>query len=109
MSVNAAREAAAPVRIELYGDLVASLRRFDPEDLLSHTFGLPDIGEAMAVNRDDKTHVISENLDLIDRLVTMSDDVINYINQQNIPGIEELQADISGGEGRTRSQRSHPD
>ena len=33
----------------------------------------------------------------MDQLAVLSDDMIRYINEQNIPGIEELQADVKIG------------
>lgn len=63
--------------------------------------GYPGVNITVDKNADGPATGKPINLEIqgenIDQLVTMSDDVINYINQQNIPGIEELQADIKIG------------
>lgn len=71
------------------------------EEIREAANGYPGVQITVAKNPDGPATGKPINLEIqgedIDRLVTMSDDVINYINRQNIPGIEELQADIKIG------------
>ena len=63
--------------------------------------GYPGVKITVDKNADGPATGKPINLEIqgedIGQLVTMADDVTNYINQQNIPGIEELQADIKLG------------
>ncbi|MCP9236264.1 efflux RND transporter permease subunit [Lewinella sp. JB7] len=63
--------------------------------------GLPGVKVSVDQNANGPATGKPINLEIsgedIDRLVTLGDDVINYINQQGIPGIEQLSADIKLG------------
>ncbi len=63
--------------------------------------GYPGVQIVVDKNADGPATGKPINLEIqgddIDKLAQLSESVINYINDQNIPGIEELQADISLG------------
>ncbi|MEZ4988858.1 MAG: efflux RND transporter permease subunit [Saprospiraceae bacterium] len=63
--------------------------------------GYPGVTISVDKNADGPATGKPINLEIqgedIDRLVTMSDEVISYINSKNIPGIEELQSDVKIG------------
>lgn len=63
--------------------------------------GFPGVQITVAKNVDGPSAGKPINLEIegddVDQLVILSDKVINYINQQNIPGIEKLTADIKIG------------
>lgn len=63
--------------------------------------GYPGVTISVDKNADGPSTGKPINLEIqgeeIGRLVTMSDEVISYINSKNIPGIEELQSDVKIG------------
>lgn len=63
--------------------------------------GIPGVAISVDKNADGPATGKPINLEIsgedIDQLVSLGDDVINYINAQNIPGIEQLQADVKVG------------
>jgi multidrug efflux pump len=63
--------------------------------------GIPGVQLTIAKNVDGPSTGKPINLEIqgeaIDELIITSEEVINYINEQGIPGIEELQADIKVG------------
>ncbi len=63
--------------------------------------GYPGVQITVDKNADGPSTGKPINLEIqgenLDTLLVMADDVINYINDKNIPGIEELQADIKLG------------
>lgn len=63
--------------------------------------GIPGVNITVAKNADGPATGKPINLEIqgedIDQLAILSEEVINYINSKNIPGIEELQADIKIG------------
>ena len=71
------------------------------EKIRDATRGIPGIKITVDKNADGPSAGKPINLEIqgedTDNLVTMAEDVISYINRQNIPGIEELQADIKIG------------
>lgn len=63
--------------------------------------GFPGIEVTVAKNADGPATGKPINLEIqadeIDQLATVSEDVIRYLNEKNIPGIEELKADVKIG------------
>jgi multidrug efflux pump subunit AcrB len=63
--------------------------------------GIPGVQLTIAKNVDGPSTGKPINLEIqgeaIDELIITSEEVINYLNKQGIPGIEELQADIQVG------------
>jgi multidrug efflux pump len=63
--------------------------------------GIPGVQLTIAKNVDGPSTGKPINLEIqgeaIDELIITSEEVINYLNEQGIPGIEELQADIKVG------------
>lgn len=63
--------------------------------------GYPGVAISVDKNADGPSTGKPINLEIqgenIDQLVTMSDEVISYFNNKNIPGIEELQSDVKIG------------
>jgi multidrug efflux pump len=71
------------------------------EDIRKAVRGIPGVKITVDKNADGPAAGKPINLEIqgenIDDLALLSEDVINYINEKNIPGIEELQADIKIG------------
>ncbi|MEM1214859.1 MAG: efflux RND transporter permease subunit [Bacteroidota bacterium] len=71
------------------------------EEIREVSKGLPGVSITVDKNADGPPTGKPINLEVsgedVDELVTLSGDLINYINQQSIPGIEELQADVKIG------------
>ncbi len=71
------------------------------EEIREVTGGLPGVSISVDKNADGPPTGKPINLELqgedMDRLVILTEDVINYINAQGIPGIEKLQADVKIG------------
>ncbi|MBB4080011.1 multidrug efflux pump subunit AcrB [Lewinella aquimaris] len=71
------------------------------EEIRQTVRGLPGVKVSVDQNANGPATGKPINLEIsgedIDRLVTLGDDVINYINLQGIPGIEQLSADIKIG------------
>lgn len=71
------------------------------EEVRDAVRGIPGVKVTVDKNADGPATGKPINLEIagedIERLVSMSDEVINYINAQGIPGIEELTADIKVG------------
>ena len=71
------------------------------EEIRTETRGIPGVAVTVDKNADGPSTGKPINLEVsgedVDQLVTLSDDLIRYINEQNIPGIEELQADVKIG------------
>lgn len=71
------------------------------EDIRRAVRGIPGVKITVDKNADGPATGKPINLEIagedIDKLVTLGDEVISYINSQGIPGIEELSADIKVG------------
>ena len=71
------------------------------EEIRRSVRGIPGVKITVDKNADGPTAGKPINLEIqgeeIDQLAILSEEVINYINSKNIPGIEELQADIKIG------------
>ncbi len=71
------------------------------EEIRQSVRGIPGVAITVDQNANGPATGKPINLEVqgenIDQLVQLSDDLISYINDQNIPGIEELQADIKLG------------
>ena len=71
------------------------------EDIRASVQGYPGVQVTVDKNANGPATGKPINLEIqgeeIDSLVLLSDRLISYLNQQNIPGIEELQADIKIG------------
>ena len=71
------------------------------DDMRNAVQGIPGVKISVDKNADGPATGKPINLEVqgenIDQLVELSRDLINYFNEQNIPGIEELQADIKVG------------
>jgi multidrug efflux pump subunit AcrB len=71
------------------------------EDIRRAVRGIPGVKITVDKNADGPATGKPINLEIsgedIDKLVTLGDEVINYINAQGIPGIEELTADVKVG------------
>ncbi|MTB49352.1 efflux RND transporter permease subunit [Lewinella sp. W8] len=71
------------------------------EELREKVRGIPGVLVTVDQNPNGPATGKPINLEIsgedIDKLVTLGDDVISYINAQGIPGIEQLQADIKVG------------
>ena len=71
------------------------------EDIRGAIRGIPGVKVTVDKNADGPATGKAINLELIgediDELIPLGDKVINYINSQGIPGIEELQADVKLG------------
>jgi multidrug efflux pump subunit AcrB len=71
------------------------------EEIRQEVRGIPGVKVSVDQNANGPATGKPINLEIsgedIDRLVTLGDDVTNYINQQGIPGIEQLSADIKIG------------
>lgn len=71
------------------------------EEIRQVVRGIPGVKVSVDQNADGPATGKPINLEVsgddIDRLVTLGDEVINFINSQGIPGIEELSADIKIG------------
>lgn len=71
------------------------------EDIREAVKGYPGVAISVDKNADGPATGKPINLEIqgedIGPLVTMSDEVISYINSKNIPGIEELQSDVKIG------------
>ena len=71
------------------------------DDIRNSVQGIPGVKISVDKNADGPATGKPINLEVqgenIDQLVELSRDLINYFNEQNIPGIEELQADIKIG------------
>jgi multidrug efflux pump subunit AcrB len=98
---------ASPQKARLTVSFVPSKKRggvstFDVmEDIRQAVRGIPGVNITVDKNADGPNAGKPINLEIqgenIDKLAMLSEDVINYINSKNIPGIEELQADIKIG------------
>lgn len=98
---------ASPQKARLTVSFVPSkdrgeLSTFDAmEDIREAVRGIPGVKITVDKNADGPNAGKPINLEIqgedIDKLAILSEDVINYINSKNIPGIEELQADIKIG------------
>lgn len=71
------------------------------EEIREVTGGLPGVSISVDKNADGPPTGKPINLELqgedMDQLVILTEDIINYINAQGIPGIEQLQADVKIG------------
>ena len=71
------------------------------EEIRRSVRGIPGVKITVDKNADGPAAGKPINLEIqgeeIDQLAILSEEVINYINSKNIPGIEELQADIKIG------------
>lgn len=71
------------------------------ENIRTAVQGYPGVSIAVDKNAEGPATGKPINLEIqgedIDRLVTISDEVIDYINDKNIPGIEELLSDVKIG------------
>lgn len=71
------------------------------EEIRGAVRGIPGVTVSVDKNVDGPATGKAINLEIsgedIDKLIPLGDQVINYINSQGIPGIEELQADIKLG------------
>lgn len=71
------------------------------EDIRRAVRGIPGVNISVDKNADGPATGKPINLEIqgedIDKLAVLSEDVIKYVNSKNIPGIEELQADIKIG------------
>lgn len=71
------------------------------EDIRGAVRGIPGVKVSVDKNADGPATGKAINLEIagedIDQLIPLGDQVINYINSQGIPGIEELQADVKLG------------
>lgn len=71
------------------------------EDIRRVVRGIPGVKIAVDKNANGPATGKPINLEIsgddIEKLVTLGDEVINYINDQGIPGIEELSADVKIG------------
>lgn len=71
------------------------------EDIRKAVQGYPGVTISVDKNADGPATGKPINLEIqgeeVGQLVTMSDEVISYINSKNIPGIEELQSDVKIG------------
>ena len=71
------------------------------EDIRNAVQGVPGVKISVDKNADGPATGKPINLEIsgedIDQLAELSIDVINFINKQNIPGIEQLQADVKLG------------
>ncbi len=71
------------------------------EEIRETVRGYPGVQITVDKNADGPSTGKPINLEIqgdnLDSLLVLADDVINYVNRQNIPGIEELQADIKLG------------
>ncbi len=71
------------------------------EDIRKSVRGLPGVKVSVDQNASGPATGKPINLEIsgndVNKLVTFGDDVINYINRQGIPGIEELSADVKLG------------
>lgn len=71
------------------------------EDIRNALKGNPGVQITVDKNADGPPTGKAINLEIqgedIDRLAMLSDEIINFFNQQNIPGIEELKADVKIG------------
>ncbi|MEM6772085.1 MAG: efflux RND transporter permease subunit, partial [Bacteroidota bacterium] len=71
------------------------------EEIRGAVRGIPGVKVSVDKNADGPATGKAINLEIagedIDKLIPLGDEVINYINSQGIPGIEELAADIKLG------------
>jgi multidrug efflux pump subunit AcrB len=71
------------------------------EEIRETVRGLPGVAITVDKNADGPATGKPINLEIsgddVDRLVVLADEVIQYIEAQNIPGIEELQSDVKIG------------
>ena len=71
------------------------------EEIRKTVRGLPGVKVSVDQNASGPATGKPINIEIsgndVDKLVTLGDDVINYINRQGIPGIEELSADVKIG------------
>lgn len=71
------------------------------EEIRGAVRGLPGVKVSVDKNADGPATGKAINLEIagedIDKLIPLGDEIINYINSQGIPGIEELAADIKLG------------
>jgi multidrug efflux pump subunit AcrB len=71
------------------------------EEIRRSVRGIPGVKITVDKNADGPSAGKPINLEIqgedIDKLATLSENVISYINDKNIPGIEELQADVKIG------------
>ncbi|MEN0003483.1 MAG: efflux RND transporter permease subunit [Bacteroidota bacterium] len=71
------------------------------DDVRNSVKGIPGVKIAVAKNADGPMTGKPINLEIqgedMDELAILSEEVINYFNSKNIPGIEELQADVKIG------------
>jgi multidrug efflux pump len=71
------------------------------DDIRAAVRGIPGVKIAVDKNADGPATGKPINLEIqgddMDKLAILSEEVINYINGKNIPGIEELQADVKIG------------
>ncbi|MBV6655773.1 MAG: efflux RND transporter permease subunit, partial [Mameliella sp.] len=98
---------ASPQKARLTVSFVPSkdrgeLSTFDAmEDIRREVRGIPGVKITVDKNADGPNAGKPINLEIqgedIDQLAVLSEDVINYINSKNIPGVEELQADVKIG------------
>ncbi|MCB0635955.1 MAG: efflux RND transporter permease subunit, partial [Lewinella sp.] len=98
---------ASPHRARLTVSFVPAKERgsvstFDiMEEIREAVRGIPGVAITVDKNADGPSTGKPINLEIsgddVDRLVVLSDEVIQYIERQNIAGIEELQADVKIG------------
>ena len=71
------------------------------EDLRSEIKGIPDVSIFVDQNPSGPPTGKPLNIEIssedLDSLITFSQNIMNFINEQNIPGIEELQSDVKLG------------
>ncbi|RMF21683.1 MAG: efflux RND transporter permease subunit, partial [Bacteroidetes bacterium] len=71
------------------------------EDIREAVRGIPGVQITVAKNADGPATGKPINLEIqgdeVDRLLLVADDVIQYLNSKNVPGVEELQADVKLG------------
>lgn len=98
---------SSPNRARLTVSFVPSRERGDVntfqvmEEIREVTGGVPGVAVSVDKNADGPPTGKPINLELqgedMDQLVILTEDIINYINAQGIPGIEQLQADVKIG------------